>query len=162
MKPKICLFFALCLALFLTGCAAEETIPTTSVEKDALTFYYNGTGIPMHTPAEPILTALGNPKTYTEAPSCAFEGLDKTYFYGSFYLTTYPGEDGDRIQGLWFADDTVATADGITIGSTRAQVEQAYGAFEGDSFVLETDTARLTILLTRDTVTGVRYDAVLE
>lgn len=162
MKPKFYLIFALCLALFLTGCGAEETTPTTAVEKDSLTFYSTAANIPMHAPADPILTALGNPKTYTEAPSCAFEGLDKTYFYGSFYLTTYPAEDGDRIQGLWFADDTVTTADGIAIGSTRAEVEQAYGAFEGDSCILETDTARLTILLTGDTVTGVRYDAVLK
>lgn len=159
MKHTICLILVLCLALCLVGCGAEEAAPAA---EDNFTFLYKNTEITIHALAEPVITALGEPKTYTEAPSCAFEGLDKTYFYGSFYLTTYPAEDGDRIQGLWFADDTVTTPENITIGSSRTEVEAAYGAFEGDACVLDKQTSRLTILLTGDTVSGVRYDAVLE
>lgn len=162
MKHTICLILALCLALSLAGCGTAEEPAAAETQTDGFSFLYKDTEIPMNAPAESILTALGNPKTCTEAPSCAFDGMDKTYFYGSFYLTTYPAEDGDRIQGLWFADDTVVTPAGITIGSGRVEVEAAYGTFEGDSCVLEKGTSRLTILLTGDTVTGIRYDAVLE
>ena len=40
--------------------------------------------------AEPIVEALGEPKSYFEAASCAFEGLDKIYTYGGFEVNTYP------------------------------------------------------------------------
>ncbi len=153
MKRIFYILLAMCLCL--AGCGGEPA------GKKDMSFFYNGTEITMHAPAEPVLTALGEAKAYTETASCAFEGLDKTYFYGSFYLSTYPGEDGDRISGLWFADDTVTTPEGITIGSGRSQVAQAYGEFQGDAALILAEEVRLTILLEGNTVTGVRYDAVM-
>ena len=37
-----------------------------------------------------VLSALGEPKEYFEAESCAFEGMDKTYTYSGFVITTRP------------------------------------------------------------------------
>ncbi len=153
MKCLLCLI----LCVILSGCAGEQ--PDT-VQGMGLT--YQGTRITIQAPAAPVLEALGEAKTCTQEPSCAFEGMDKTYFYGSFYLTTYPAQDGERILGLWFADDGIATDEGITIGSRREEVEQAYGAFTGDSCQISGEEAALTVMLEGDAVTGVRYDACLE
>ncbi|MBQ8833486.1 MAG: hypothetical protein IJ001_12665 [Oscillospiraceae bacterium] len=149
------IFFVLCFSIFLSGCG-------NSAGKDYV-FAYEGTEIPMHAPAEGILTALGEPVNYTETPSCAFEGLDKTYYFGGFYLTTYPGDKGDCVSGLWFADDSVTTPEGIRIGSTQAEVEAAYGTggFNGtNAYFLTGEGMKLSIILINGTVGSVQYEAV--
>lgn len=149
----------LLILLCLTGCGAPEGPET----QENFTFTYSGVEITLHGDAAPVLAALGEPKSYTEEASCAFEGLDKTYYYGPFYLTTYPMEDKDRVYTLWFADDTVSTAEGICIGSTQTQVEEVYGAdaFNGaNAFELTKGNSKLTILITDGLVSGVRYEGI--
>lgn len=151
---KIIVF--LILTLCLTGCGADKGSRWEA-------FRHEDIEIAMHAPAADILEALGEPKTVTESPSCAFEGVDKTYYFGSFYLTTYPGKDGERVSGLWFADDAAATPEGIAIGSTREAVETAYGTdgFNGvNAYYLTKDNSKLTIILIDGVVGSVQYEAV--
>lgn len=127
-------------------------------------FTYNGTDISMNAPAEPILAALGEPKSYTEEASCAFEGLDKTYYYGSFYLQTYPMTDGDYIYCLWMVDDTITTAEGIYIGAPESQVEAAYGAdsYNGtNAYIVTKGDSKLTVIIESGVVSSIQYDAVV-
>lgn len=158
MKRSILILLAL---LCMAGCA-DAKIPEVPAN---YSFTYENVEIVLHADAAPVISALGEPKNYTEEASCAFDGLDKTYHYGAFYLTTYPLEGRDYIYTLWFADDTVATAEGIRIGSTRAQVEQAYGTDAlnaAGNCVRIQGQSRLVILLTDGLVSSVRYEAVLE
>lgn len=158
MKKVVIILLAL---LCLTGCASPEA----PAEKENFTFIYQGVAISPHGDAAPVVEALGEPKRYTEEASCAFEGLDKTYYYGSFYLATYPMDGKDYVYTLWFADDTVATDDGIRIGSTQAQVELAYGknAFNGtNAFEMTKGRSKLTILITDGMVSGVRYEGIID
>ena len=158
MKKVVIILLAL---LCLTGCAAPE-VPTG---EENFTFIYQGVAISPHGDAAPVIEALGEPKSYTEESSCAFEGLDKTYYYGSFYLSTYPMDGKDFVYMLWFADDTVTTAEGIRIGSTQAQVETAYGkdAFNGtNAFEMTKGSSKLTILITDGMVSGVRYEGIID
>ena len=147
----------------LTAISSPNSFTDFAAEQDTLTFTYNGLEIAPHAEAAPVIEALGEPKSYTEETSCAFEGLDKTYYYGSFYLATYPMEGKDYVYTLWFADDTVTTAEGIRIGSPQSQVEEAYGAdsFNGsNSYVVTKGKCRLVILIEGETVSGVRYEAI--
>jgi len=119
----------------------------------------------MHDEAAPILEALGKPLQYTEVPSCAFDGVEKNYYYGSFYVTTRPEAGNEYIQCLWFTDDSVATGEGIRIGDSREAVEAAYGTDckRGENeYVIQKEKAKLVILLTNDLVTHVQYDALTE
>ena len=181
MKKTIALTLALCLLLALTACGSSEggsnaganngatgaaggqqnvITETQPVAEDSFTFTYNGTKICMHAPAAPIIAALGEPKTYTEEPSCAFQGMDKTYYYGSFYMTTYPVDDKDYVYRWWFVDDTVATEEGIYIGSTQTEVEAAYGAdtFNGsNAYIISDEVGTLTIILEEGKVSSIQY-----
>ena len=91
--------------------------------------------------------------------------MDKTYYYGSFYLSTYPMDGKDYIYNLWFADDGVATGEGIRIGSTQSQVEDAYGGecFNGtSSLALTKGQSRLVILIEDGKVSSIRFEVILE
>ena len=139
---------------------APETVPASS----DYVFTYNGVDIEMNAHADGIIQALGEPKSYTEETSCAFDGLDKTYYYGSFYLQTYPLENMDYIYCLWIVDDSVETPEGIYIGASQAQVEEAYGAeyYNGtNAYVIPGENTRLTIILEGSVVSSIQYDAVI-
>ena len=136
----------------------ETTAPTQ--EQVPHLFHYNDLEIAINADAGPVLEALGEPKSYTEQTSCAFEGLDKTYFYGGFYLQTYPADNKDYVYCLWFADDSIATDEGIRIGSSQADVEKAYGADayqDNGSFVSQKGDTLLTVILKDGVVSSVQY-----
>lgn len=176
MKKITALLLCLCLSLSLIACAdvgQNETKPSdTAATQDSgptadgerFSFVYNGTKIALFAPAEPIIDALGEPKNYTESPSCAFNGMDKTYFYGSFYMDTYPMDGKDYVYGWWFADDSVSTGEGIYIGATQAEVEKAYGAdsFNGDNaYAVTKNDGTLTVIVEEGVVTSIQYAIIL-
>lgn len=172
MKKLMIFALVCCMLLSLAACggsndanstvgnnAGENTTPSTPAE-DGFAFEYKGTKITMHAPAAPIVAALGEPVKYSESTSCAFEGLDKSYYYGSFYLETYPKGDEDFVYGWWFADDSVTTEEGIYIGATQAEVEKAYGTegYNGtNAFVINKAAGALTIILEDGAVTSIQY-----
>ncbi len=149
----------------------EDAVPASPVEPeipdeaDGFSFSHKGVEISFHAPAAPIVEALGEPIKYTETTSCAFEGLDKSYYYGSFYLETYPVGDEDFVYGWWFADDGVATPEGIYIGAELSEVEAAYGSegYNGsNAFVINKEAGSLAIILTDGVVSSIQYAINIE
>lgn len=147
------IFAAVCIiALLLSGCGAAGEASEKHFSMTA-----DGASLSLDAPAKQILDTLGAPYGYTETASCAFAGTEKTYDFGGFYLRTYPAKDGDRILGWWFSSGSLSTPEGITIGSSRDQVEAAYGEFTGSACVVSRGEEKLTILLENDAVTTVQY-----
>lgn len=166
MKKILTILLAACLVMSLAACGgAPVENPTPSQEvtytpEQNFSFQYKGATISLHDAAEPIIAKLGEPVKYTESASCAFEGLDKSYYYGSFYLETYPQGDKDFVSGWWFADDSVTTPEGIYIGSSKAEVEKAYGTdgYNGsNAYTVNKDAGMLTIILENDVVSSIQY-----
>ncbi len=182
MKKIISLILLLCLCVSLVACGGDSGNTTNDnggnsgnsgnngnsgndTTETGFVFKYSNTEIAMNVKAEPIIAALGEPLSYTEEASCAFSGLDKTYNYGSFVMQTYPDGDVDYVYCLWLADDSVATPEGIYIGSSKADVEKAYGAdgFNGsNAYVMTKGACTLTVIVEGDVVTNITYDAVLD
>lgn len=161
MKRIYMILLMIAMLLSFAGCA-DGNAPE---QEENFSFTYQNISITLGAEATSILEALGEPRSYTEEASCAFDGVDKTFYYGSFYLSTCPIDGKDCINTIWFADDTVATEDGIRIGASRTQVETICGkeAFDGkNSFVLSRGNSKLTILLEEDTVKGVRYEIIFQ
>lgn len=148
----------LLLMLCLLGCTASPA------QQHNFQFTYRGTVIAIDAEAAPVVAALGEPKTYTEEASCVFDGLDKTYSYGSFYLATYPKDGKDYISRIWFTDDSVSTPEGIRIGASQKDVEQAYGEKLGtqNSFTFVQKDSKLTVLLEEGAVTSIQYERIFD
>lgn len=70
---------------------------------------------------------LGEAKSTYEAPSCAGQGTAYVYDFGSFEIETYPEGNKNLIAYIILKDDTVATAEGIDLASTKADIIKAYG-----------------------------------
>lgn len=174
MKKLFSILTICALLLSLAACGEgkpEQTVPQTAPqspntdvpEEQGFAFDYNGTKITMKADVQSILDALGEPKQYNETASCAFTGLDKTYFYGSFYLYTCPIEGKDYVYGVMLMDDTVTTAEGLYIGAPQSEVERIYGSegYNGSNgYILTKGPCRLTVILEEGVVTSIQYDAI--
>ncbi len=132
---------ALGLAAALAACsspAQEETQPTqtrdlpdSSQTVQAADSGYvftapNGVTVAIDDDMAQVLEALGEPRSYFEAASCAFEGLDKTYTYSGFTIITRP-EEADLVTSILLTDDSAATPEGVYIGSPAEDVATVYG-----------------------------------
>lgn len=121
MKKTICLLLTALLLCALLGSCGKKTISEVD-----LTLTVGGTAVRPDTSLSALLDAFGTDYTYSEAVSCVYTGMDKTYAYSDRILYTYPDGDADRLLELYCTAD-VQTAQGVGIGASRKDVEAAYG-----------------------------------
>lgn len=176
MKKLIGILLAAGMILTMAGCGNDEKViggdvsnapggskqaaEGTQTAGQGYAFQYNGVTVSVDGNMAPVLEGLGEPAGYFEAASCAFEGLDKTYTYGSFEIVTYPQGEKDCVSTIILKDDTVSTAENISIGSSLENVTNAYGTDytkQGNMLVYRKGGMRLCILVENDTVTSIQY-----
>jgi len=136
---------------------------STANEDSGYVFEYKGVKIAVEAPSTAILEALGEPMNYFEAPSCAFEGMDKIYTYSGFEFQTYTEGDKDYIASIRFLDDTVATPEGIGLNAGLEDVIAAYGDDYKQSFSQYTYTkgkCNLRFIIENNEVVSVEYVSV--
>lgn len=111
-----------------------------------------------------VLEKLGDPVSYYEAASCAFQGLDKIYTYQHFEINTYPDGDKDLISSIVLKDDLISTPEGLSIGQAKTDMETIYGAdyeARGNMCVYTKDGMHLSVLVEGDYVTSIEYDSAV-
>lgn len=148
---------------------AEELVTDeeTTEEKAAYkgyAFIYQDIVIEIDAEADPILAQLGEANSYFEAASCAFNGLDKMYTYSSFELDTYPVEDKDFISMILFKDDSIATAEGISIGDPVDKIIETYGEDareENEMMVYVKDNMKLCFIIEEESVISIEYQTMV-
>lgn len=158
---------ALVLSLALTACggnaapaATEGADSATQQSGGGYTFTLKGVDISVNADMEPLAQQLGEPADYFESESCAFQGLDKVYTYGSVVISTYPKSGKDYVLVIELKDDTVSTAEGVSIGDSKDTVTAAYGTPTKESAAAlsyEKGDCVLAFLLDGDTVSGITY-----
>ncbi|MDW7659114.1 MAG: hypothetical protein SCM11_18245 [Bacillota bacterium] len=116
--------------------------------------------------ASGLLLVLGEDFQYSEAESCVYDGMDKTFDYGSICVYTIPSETTDLIDGFDVYDDSVMTARNISVGASREEVLKAYGPQIGEESDLVYNTSgdisrlgdpKLTFLMENDLVMAISY-----
>ncbi len=176
-KAILAVVLAVCMGAAFAGCSSDESsteggstgtssaaAPTSAVT-DGYEVTLDGVEIQMCADAAPVIEELGEEKSYFESESCAFEGLDKVYTYSGFKLNTYPVDDKDYVLSVVFSDDTVETDEGITIGSPKEEVLEAYGDPQEETdaaLIYDKNGTIMTIGLDGDTVKTVEIAADVE
>lgn len=126
-------------------------------------FKYKKVSASMHGKAAALMKKAGQPVSQKRSKSCAYDGLDSTYVYKDFILTTYSHSvKGEQyINSITLRTDKVATKEGIKIGSPYNAVVKKYGKAK-DNLGVYTYTkgkSKLQIEVTEDEVTKITYVA---
>lgn len=142
--------------------SGNKTAPAPTANSK-LVFSYQGCPLPMNAEFAPLLDYIGEPDSYFEAASCAFDGLDKTYTYGDIEIITYPDGDKDYISSVRLLGNSVSTPEGVTVGSSQEDVTAAYGenyTAVGGQFAYEDGDTNLYILFQDGAAVSVEYAAI--
>ena len=129
------------------------------------TFSWQNQIIALHQSAAPVIADLGEPLNYFEAESCAFEGIDKIYTYGSIEISTVPFNGEDTISQIVLLDDTAETKEGLFIGAGKDAMIEAYGdQFDvvGDGFIYTKEDTQLLVIIEDDVIVAIEYIAVFD
>lgn len=172
MKKKSILAVILMSMLVFAGCGGSGendktsgNLPTANNDAKGYVMIVEGTEVAVNAPMAPIVGALGEADKYFESESCAFQGLDKVYTYGSVVITTYPEDGTDYVYSIELKDDTVTTKEGAYIGMNKADVMSAYGTATSETevaLVYEKDACQLAFILEDDLVKNITYTAITE
>ena len=128
-------------------------------------FVYDGMELSVNEEIESVIDKLGEPISYYEAASCAFEGLDKIYTYSSFQLDTYPQDGKDMLASIYFKDDLVQTKEGISLYMTKDDMLKAYGdatTVNDNEYIYEKGNGRLRFILKEDEIISIEYQTKVE
>lgn len=166
MKKRflVMMLSAMILSVFIfTGCKDSDDNNSSTTTQDGTgnqtsspkgyVFESKGVTIGMDMEAAPIIEALGEPENYFEAASCAFEGLDKMYGYGSFEIDTYELDGKDYISSVIFNDDMVSTKEGVSLFDTKESMISAYGdsySEEQGMYVYTNENMKLKFIINED------------
>lgn len=118
---------ALLILLTLTGCGK-----TKLDTHDGYVFYSGEIAVEVGEDADEVISRLGKPNRSATAESCAGLGCDEVYYYNGFKIGAFREGDDCEITSIELTNDTVATREGIKIGSPESSVKKAYG--EGMTF----------------------------
>ena len=143
---------------------ASTTQSTSSKAASGYVFSYNGLSIPVDADMAPIIDSLGEPNSYFESPSCAAEGIGKLYTYNDFKIQTYPDGNIDRVLYVQLTTDTVATAEGIDLSSSREDIIDAYGQATEEitgAMKYEKDGMTLVFIFDGESLISIEYDSSL-
>ncbi|MGI6577520.1 MAG: hypothetical protein ACOX1Q_05670 [Eubacteriales bacterium] len=75
-----------------------------------------------------LLEKMGDDYTYSEAISCAYDGLDKNFAYADYDIYTYPDGNIDRVSEITVYNADASTPKGLKVGDTVEVMEQLYGS----------------------------------
>ncbi len=143
-----------------TNNTEESTAPSESTGKLEEIYGITYEGVKLVPGAAFDAAALPEASSVMEVPSCAFEGTDKAYNYGTFELTAYNEGNGEIIYSIYLLDPNVATDEGLYLGDTLSRAQELYGEDYERKDTQITYTAgntMLILILQGDSIASIEY-----
>ncbi len=147
-----------------TGNNQGNSNPSDNKEA-SFVFVYDGMELSVNEEIESVIAKLGEPISYYEAASCAFEGLDKIYTYSSFQLDTYPQNGKDMLASIYFKDDLVKTKEGISLYMTMDDMVKTYGKatiVNDNVYIYEKGNGCLKFIIKDGEIISIEYQTKVE
>ena len=121
---------------------------------------FNGTALLGN--ADGLISSLGNPNDVIEAPGCLSNGADqKIYYYSGIEVSCYVMNGSETVYDITIIGAGYSTPKGISVGSSRSDVEAVYGKGDGgsDTVIYGSADFGLYIFYNGDTVSTIDYYA---
>jgi len=129
-------------------------------ETDEYYFIYNDYYILLNEDYERAAAKIGAANDTFEVPSCAFEGIDKMFYYDDFMITTYPDGDKDFILSITLTGENIKTPEGVGLGMSFEDMINAYGDDYDNNLELYSYTRgdiELAFLFENDILADINY-----
>jgi hypothetical protein len=142
----------------------EEELIEDPNDDIGFTLEYSGFVIYMDQDMTDVINALGEPLGIFEAPSCAFDGIDRIFSYPGIQIHTYPEDDEDFVHTLSIRDDSISIYGGIFLGSTWDSVKFVFGndyAQDFDMFTYTRGQTTLAFLVENDIITAITFGLIM-
>lgn len=108
---------------------------------------------------------FGVEQSYSEIPSCAFQGTDKVYNYGAYEITTSDINGKETIYSTYLLDDSIKTPEGVKIADDKNAMITAYGENyqqNGNEYIYTDGIVNLSFIIENDTIMSIQYVMVTE
>ena len=105
-------------------------------------------------------TVLPAPDSLYEVPSCAIEGTDNLYNYGTFELTAFDDGEKELIYSILLTDPNITTTEGLALGDDVQKMVELYGegyTQQGNAYVYTGDAELLYIIAQNEKVASIEY-----
>lgn len=188
MKKLIAMMLAVLMLLCMTACGAEEETnadlvitrapveeneteaPAEDAEEPAEeteapvaaggVFAYVLEGVEI-IPGEPFdASALPEAASVYTVPSCALEGTDNVYNYGTVEVTAYDEGEGEHVYSVYFIDPNITTPEGLALGDDMTKVVELYGedyVEDGTSYTYTKGNTMLIVIEQNGVVGSIEY-----
>lgn len=161
MKKRILTLIMVAALGLMTACGSDNgTTPTgtgSSVESK-YSYVHEGKKITIGEKAEDVLEKLGEATSEYTATSCAFEGEDHFYTYGtSLQIVTSKVNGKEVLTTIQLLDDLVKTPEGVRIGDSDATVAKAYGEGSNGRYAVKDGKTSLVVVTKNDEVIAITY-----
>lgn len=107
---------------------------------------------------------FGQEVSYSEVPSCAGQGTDKVYNYGSYEITAYQEGEQEKIYSVYFIDDQITTTEGVKISDDKSVMIEKYGEnYEqtGNQYLYRSGNVQLAFIVENEFITSITYTLVI-
>lgn len=143
--------------------ATEATQPAAPVSVGNYTFDAEGVELIPGDPFDPAI--LPEADSVYEVPSCAIEGTDNLYNYGTFELTAFDDGTQELIYSILLTDPNITTTEGLALGDDVQKMVDIYGqgyAQQGNAYVYTGDAEQLYIIVQNEKVASIEYRMITE
>ena len=138
----------------------EDTTEAQNTDSLEPGFVFAFEGVEL-TPGQPFdAAALPEPQSVYQVPSCAIEGTDNVYNYGTIEVTAFDDGTGEVIYSVYIVDANTPTNEGLYIGDTLDHIVAAYGedyTREGNQITYQKGDTLLIIILNGDYVVSIDF-----
>lgn len=184
MKRLIVLLLVVVLVCTLAACGNNNPAPTkptggentkpsasqpdanenTSGNSDATAYFFMAGAVKL-VPCAPFdASALPEPSSTFEVPSCAFEGTDKVYNYETYEITAFHDGEKEVIYSIYLIEPSVTTPEGLAVGDDAADVKKLYGEpqqINGNEWKYTSGDTEFLVMVNKETVISIEYRGII-
>lgn len=164
--------FAIILAVFIVAtfaacCEAKSAGDTgisdggdTPAATDTKGYAFTFSGVKLYVGEEFNATSLPEAQSVSQTPSCAIDGTDDVYNYGTFELTVFNDGSKGVIYSIYILDANTPTDEGLYLGDDLTHLETIYGieyVRNGDEVVFQKGESKLIFILQDDIIISIEF-----